>query len=449
MIMNKLSCEIVRDLLPSYVDGLTSDVTNAAIDKHISDCEPCNAVLNGMRAPETHDAQKGTGVDYLKKVHRRSRRTALLCSVGTVIVIIAALFVNTFVIGRKVAPELILCYDISVSGSHVEIQGLVDDYVGVASIDISETEDGVLELQLRAAPRLPFDNTNNLFEAGYAGSSDIKEIRCGDIIIWQDGVQISRYVSQLYENRNPYIGDMPANAEIAEILGTYNYLGIYTNELQTSQEPYGWTVRLESKIDGDDEDHARAIMNYESCMMLALIENLGSVTWEYSDSSGQQSYTVDCAAANELSGCDVKQCFNSISDLQRLYNTFGWKCGIPIDEFRFAIDIYNDTDCEIYGISHEQCIAGESFSGGGMCNADNSPLTPGDLANFSFRPSDLPVISGLSDMFSYSFTVSVVDSEGNEHIACEQINIPVSFCTRYVFVVTGNYDDGFELIPIP
>ena len=32
---NKLPCEIIRDLLPSYVDGLTSEVTNEAICEHI------------------------------------------------------------------------------------------------------------------------------------------------------------------------------------------------------------------------------------------------------------------------------------------------------------------------------------------------------------------------------------------------------------------------------
>ena len=32
---NDLTCEVVQDLLPSYVDHLTSDVTNTAIETHI------------------------------------------------------------------------------------------------------------------------------------------------------------------------------------------------------------------------------------------------------------------------------------------------------------------------------------------------------------------------------------------------------------------------------
>ena len=33
---NDLTCEVVQDLLPSYVDHLTSDVTNTAIETHIA-----------------------------------------------------------------------------------------------------------------------------------------------------------------------------------------------------------------------------------------------------------------------------------------------------------------------------------------------------------------------------------------------------------------------------
>ena len=33
---NELTCEVVQDLLPSYVDHLTSDITNTAIVSHLS-----------------------------------------------------------------------------------------------------------------------------------------------------------------------------------------------------------------------------------------------------------------------------------------------------------------------------------------------------------------------------------------------------------------------------
>ena len=35
---NDLTCGVVRDLLPSYVEGLTAPETNEAVERHLSDC---------------------------------------------------------------------------------------------------------------------------------------------------------------------------------------------------------------------------------------------------------------------------------------------------------------------------------------------------------------------------------------------------------------------------
>ena len=49
---NDLTCEVVQDLLPSYVDHLTSDVTNTAIETHIRECADCRRILSDMQTPE-------------------------------------------------------------------------------------------------------------------------------------------------------------------------------------------------------------------------------------------------------------------------------------------------------------------------------------------------------------------------------------------------------------
>ena len=35
---NDLTCGVVRDLLPSYVEGLTSPESNTAVERHLSEC---------------------------------------------------------------------------------------------------------------------------------------------------------------------------------------------------------------------------------------------------------------------------------------------------------------------------------------------------------------------------------------------------------------------------
>ena len=45
----KLPCELVRDLFPSYIDDLTSDVTNILLEEHVKECEKCREILGMMQ----------------------------------------------------------------------------------------------------------------------------------------------------------------------------------------------------------------------------------------------------------------------------------------------------------------------------------------------------------------------------------------------------------------
>lgn len=43
-----MKCEIIRDLLPSYIDGLTSNESNQEIEKHLGTCKECRECLTAM-----------------------------------------------------------------------------------------------------------------------------------------------------------------------------------------------------------------------------------------------------------------------------------------------------------------------------------------------------------------------------------------------------------------
>ena len=45
---DNLSCGLVRDLLPSYLEGLTSEETNEALREHFKSCEKCAGALKAM-----------------------------------------------------------------------------------------------------------------------------------------------------------------------------------------------------------------------------------------------------------------------------------------------------------------------------------------------------------------------------------------------------------------
>ena len=46
---NKENCKIVKDLLPSYIDGLTSEETQKYIETHLEECNECKEILENMK----------------------------------------------------------------------------------------------------------------------------------------------------------------------------------------------------------------------------------------------------------------------------------------------------------------------------------------------------------------------------------------------------------------
>ena len=44
-----LSCKIIEDLLPLYEEGICSEETRDAVEKHLSECEKCRKLYKGIR----------------------------------------------------------------------------------------------------------------------------------------------------------------------------------------------------------------------------------------------------------------------------------------------------------------------------------------------------------------------------------------------------------------
>lgn len=44
----KTSCELIRDLLPLYYDGICSDTTKKIVEEHLAECKECSLILKKM-----------------------------------------------------------------------------------------------------------------------------------------------------------------------------------------------------------------------------------------------------------------------------------------------------------------------------------------------------------------------------------------------------------------
>lgn len=69
-----MKCEIIRDLLPSYLDELTSEVSNEAIQEHMKDCAPCKEILEQMQQePEEPAEPPKKKINPFRKFNRRMK----------------------------------------------------------------------------------------------------------------------------------------------------------------------------------------------------------------------------------------------------------------------------------------------------------------------------------------------------------------------------------------
>jgi predicted anti-sigma-YlaC factor YlaD len=72
----KISCEIIKDLLPLYLDGVCSNDSKAAIEEHLTDCDNCESELQAMQKllPPDNTEQNLNEAEAIKKLSKRWKK---------------------------------------------------------------------------------------------------------------------------------------------------------------------------------------------------------------------------------------------------------------------------------------------------------------------------------------------------------------------------------------
>lgn len=85
----KMKCEIIRDLFPSYIDGLTSRESNELIEEHLEECGACREYLDEMKediAGENQPVKNKEAVKPFRKLRQKTRKKIFLTAGGAVLV---------------------------------------------------------------------------------------------------------------------------------------------------------------------------------------------------------------------------------------------------------------------------------------------------------------------------------------------------------------------------
>lgn len=91
--MKDEKCAIVYDLLPNYVDKLTSSVTNKYIEEHLNNCMVCEQAFEDMKSDieleEIQDLyQDNNFINAFKYIGNKIKSLELIIVVLTVLLIV-------------------------------------------------------------------------------------------------------------------------------------------------------------------------------------------------------------------------------------------------------------------------------------------------------------------------------------------------------------------------
>jgi len=97
------TCDIIRDLLPSVSEGLTSEKTNRWVMEHLDSCPECREKYDILRASDPVESERpsadqlGRDVRFLKKIKARHWLTLVV----SVIVVCALVFFGNYILREK------------------------------------------------------------------------------------------------------------------------------------------------------------------------------------------------------------------------------------------------------------------------------------------------------------------------------------------------------------
>lgn len=459
--MNKIPCVIIRDLLPTYLEHLTSEETDRLLEEHITQCQPCKEVLESMKGSlgretdEQEQAQEHRTIDFLKKSRRRNIRITVISLAAALLIALIIVFINRYVAGYYYydpAGEL-FSFDLQIEDNKLEADiESVQNIYRITGVSFSE-QDGTVSMEIRAVPagwiaRILYGNG---YHASWQTNNDIKTVEANGRIVWHDGTDISMMSSRIFNTGHLYIGDMSENQRVANALGISSWLGPYINELKTDQKPYVWNLILETDYSEKAAQAKEQDMEAFACVMLGMIENLDEVTFVYSIDGKEAEKTITVQQASEVLGRDIKECMNNIDVLEELLKITGLDQNAFVSQYtannpsmqQTFVTVINDTQEQVRSIVMTVSADGEIIGSQGAENADGSCMDKSALVQLTIDSADLQTARENEQDVAISF--QVITQDGNTYDVPGLIRIPPVSGLLHDIHITGNAEEGFSL----
>ena len=161
----KITCDVIQDLMPSYIDGILSEDSKVLVEEHMGTCQECRKMLEIMKEEQGKEQnQMRSSAATLKKIRKKLIvRRVLTAAVAVILTLIAAAAgYNHWYFNEKYMT-------LENSGMYVKNNRLYSSNNLINRMKVQYTEDGKTEFVYA-------------IDAPYAGTLELK----GDDMLLQD-----------------------------------------------------------------------------------------------------------------------------------------------------------------------------------------------------------------------------------------------------------------------
>lgn len=206
--MNRISCDIICDLLPLYCDDVISQDGGALVEEHLRSCPACADMLEKMktecRVPGDKERAreavvKGMASEWGRSVKRSFARGALLAFL-VCLLLAGAHYALTRLVLVNVPGEQLTAAVGRVSNTQIELSVTAENGKRVSKTDLKVTADGRCYLIVRQALFAEKNGEGECWTGDFslarsvmtqAGDAvRITEIYCGDeaggVLVWRE-----------------------------------------------------------------------------------------------------------------------------------------------------------------------------------------------------------------------------------------------------------------------
>lgn len=215
-----MNCDIVRDLMPGYIDGVISETGSSAVREHLEDCGECRRIFTEMKEEmaERSTPEEQAALDGFKKIRSRTLYLRAAAALGGLLLaaLVIGVFLKVYVVGSLLEQGAVRITSAEYDEATDSLT--VNGYMTYAGCRISRvvwkenpSTGARVDLFVYAAETLPFGEEEQEFSVTipdmkgkvlYIVGSDYDNFRIYD---WQnDHIGLmSELEDEIYERVNP------------------------------------------------------------------------------------------------------------------------------------------------------------------------------------------------------------------------------------------------------